>query len=136
MVDMELVLENESGIVLLEFFWHRMLLLLQTPGFRKIDFTSKPGSLHVLSCGIAKTLLLCGDDCCILYRIAKLFIRRSVTGMTNWFVLRIICLYLLPSGSHVAEQLCFAVGDQISAVGSSVDDMVVASPSQAAYCQA
>ena len=83
MVDMELVLENESGVVLLEFFWHRMLLLLQTPGFPKRDFTCKPGSLHVLSCGIAKTLLLCGGDCCILYRIARLFIRRSVTGMTN-----------------------------------------------------
>ena len=116
-----------------------MLLLLQTPGFRKRDFTWKPGSLHVLSCGIEKTLLLCGGDCCILYRIAKLFIRRSVKhehGMTNWFVLRIICLYLLPRGSHVAEELCFAVGDHISAVGSSVDDMVVASPTRAAYCQA
>ena len=48
MVDMELVLENESGVELL-------LLLLQTSGFRKRYFTCKPGSIHVLSCGIAKT---------------------------------------------------------------------------------
>ena len=86
-------------------FWHRMLLLVQTPGFRKRHFTCKPGSIHVLSCGIAKILLLCGGGCCILYRIAILFIWRSVTRMTNWFVLRIICLYLLSRGSPVAEQL-------------------------------
>ena len=43
--------ENESGVELLNYL--AQILLLQTPSFRKREFTCKPSSIHVLSCGIA-----------------------------------------------------------------------------------
>ena len=90
-VDMELVLENESGLELLEFLEQNALTVANT-WFSKRDFTCKPGGIHVLSCGIANILLLCVVGCCILYQIAMLFIRRSLTWMK-----KLVCLtYNLP----------------------------------------
>ena len=132
-------MENESGVELLNYL--AQILLLQTPSYRKREFTFKPGSIDVQTWQHPRSKLWRCIDLVIvqrrwLYLISDSNVIRSAECYSDH---KLVCLtynLALPFAKRQPRRRttqCFAVGDLISAVGSLVDDVVVASSTQAAY---
>ena len=133
MVDMELVLENESGVELLEFLAQNALTVAN------IWFPKKSLHLQTWQHPCSK-LWHCKDFAIVwrrlLYLVSDCHVIHSVESYSDD---KLVCLrynFPLPLVKRQPRRRttqCFAVDDHISAVGSSVDGVVVPSFTQAAY---
>ena len=136
MVDMELVLENESGVELLEFLAQNALTVANT------WFPKKRLHLQIWQHPCSK-LWHCKDFAIVRrwlwYLVSNCHAIHSTESYSDNKVVCLTCNLPLPLVKRQPRRRttqCFAVDDHISAVGSSVDDVVVPSSTQAAYRQA
>ena len=136
MVDMKLVLENESCVELLEFLAQNALTVAYTWFQKKrlhLQTWQHPCSMlwHCKDCAnVRRQLLYLVSDCQAIHSVVYYSDDKLVCLTYN------LPLPLVKRQPRRRTTQCFAVDDHISAVGSSVDDAVLASSTHSAYRQA
>ena len=136
MADMEMVLENESGVDLLEFLAQNDLTVANTCFPKKrlhLQTWQHPCSKlwHSKDFAIVWRRLFYPVSDCHAIHSADCYSDDKLVCLTYNFPLSLVKRQPRRRTTHF-----FAVDEHISAVGSSVDDVVVASSTQAAYRQA